>query len=79
MSGNFVPSKTGKNGLNFVRSEDELNLVSKEQQDEIYEFFKVIYILLKVPYTELPKNELITNLKSNLFPKYNVDSFSKLF
>jgi hypothetical protein len=60
-----------------VRSEDESNLVSKEQQDEIYEFFKVIYILLKIPYSNLPKNELITNLKSNLFPKYNVDSFSK--
>lgn len=75
--GSFVPSKTGKNGLNFVRTEDENNLVNKEQPEEILEFFKVIYVLLKEPFKDIPKNELIIYMKNTLFPKFGVDSFSK--
>lgn len=79
LSGNFVPSKTGKNGLNFVRSEDESNLATKEQHDEIIEFFKVIYILFKISYEDIAKNDIIPHLRNVLFGKYNVDSFSKCF
>ena len=79
LSGNFIPSKTGKNGLNFVRGDDENNLINKEQPDEIKEFFKVIYILLKEPFENLPDCDIIINIKTTIFPKYNVDSFSKYF
>ena len=79
LSGKFTPSKTGKNGLNFVKTEDEINLVTKPQPDEILEFFKVIYILLKENYECLSKDILISNIKNNFFPKYKVDSFSKIF
>ena len=74
-----MPSKTGKNGLNFVRADDENGLISKDQPDEVIEFFKVIYILLKEPYEDIPNNKIIVNLKTIIFPKYNVDSFSKYF
>lgn len=77
LSGNFVPSKTGKNGLNFVRGDDENNLINKEQPDEIKEFFKVIYILLKEPFEDIPENKIIVNIRTTIFPKYKVDSFSK--
>lgn len=75
--GKFVPSKTGKNGLNFIRTEDENNLITKEQPEEILNFIKIIYILLKEPYSNIPTADLIVNLKQNIFPKYSIDTFSK--
>lgn len=72
-----MPSKTGKSGLNFIRSDDENTLVTKEQPDEIIDFFKIIYIFLKEPYSHLPKSEIVLNLKNNIFSKLGVDSFSK--
>lgn len=75
----FAPSKTGKNGLNFIRAEDENNLILKEQPEEIIDFFKLIYVLLQEPYQHLSNTEILPNLKNNLFSKVGADSFSKLY
>lgn len=77
LNGTFVPSKTAKNGLNLIRNEDEQKLYSNEQSDDVYDFFKLIYILLKEDYSQIPKNELIINMKNCVFVKYGVDNISK--
>lgn len=78
MSKSFVPSKTAKNGLNFVKSDDENILFTKDQPEEIVEFFKLIYIIMKEPFEGIENNNIIRNIKESIFSKYNVDSISKL-
>lgn len=65
--------------MNFIRSDDENNLVSKDQPEEIVEFFKILYILLKEPFEDIPRERLILNIKENLFVKYESENFRKSF
>jgi len=53
-------------------------LATKPQPDEIIDFFKIFYILLNEDYKHIDQNAIISNLKHNILPKYNYDSFSIL-
>lgn len=73
----FIPSKTAQNSLNFLTKEDENNLYKLSNNEQIQNLFRLIYILLKEDYESISPENLITNLSKNIFPKYNVENFSK--
>ena len=73
----FTPSKTAQNGLNFVTKDEEHNLCKKEQPEEILNVFRLIYILINEPYTQIPPQKLIENLTSGIFEKLGAENLSK--
>jgi len=75
----FTPSKTAQNGLNFVTKEEESNLVKKDQPIEIINIFKLVYHLLNEDYSDLPQNQIISNLLTNIFPKQKVDNLKSFY
>jgi hypothetical protein len=75
----FAPSKTAQNGLNFVTKDEEANLCQKQQNEEILNVFKLIYIFINEDYSNIPDDQLISNLTNNIYPKLGIESLSKYF
>lgn len=65
--------------MNFVTKDEETNLASKEQPEEILNIFKLIHIIVNESYEELKPNELIENLTKNIFTKLNVENLSNYY
>ena len=72
-------SKTAVNGLNFVKKEEENNLLKKEQNEKIVDVFKFFYILLNENYESLAPNKIIEYFMLTILPKIKVESLSKIF
>lgn len=73
----FTPSKTAQNGLNFVTKDEENNLCKKEQSEEILNVFRLVYILLNEPYSQITPQKMIENLLTVVFEKISVENLSK--
>jgi hypothetical protein len=73
----FNPSKTAQNGLNFVTKDEENNLSTKEQPQEIINIFKLIYIILGIDYTSIPDNLIIQHLTKDIYTQLGVENLSK--
>ena len=72
----FAPSKTAINGLNFVTTIEEQNLLKKEQPIEIINVFKLIYVLMNESLENIEENKIIENLLNTVLPRIKVDSLS---
>ena len=72
----FAPSKTAINGLNFVTTIEEQNLLKKEQPIEIINVFKLIYVLMNESLENIEENTIIENLLNTVLPRIKVDSLS---
>jgi hypothetical protein len=73
----FAPSKTASNGLNFITKEEENNLMKKEQQNEVLNIFRCIYIIINESYVGIPSNKLIENLIIGIFQRRKIENLSK--
>ena len=73
LSMEFIPSKTAQNCLNFINKEEERKLSKLQDNEEIVNVFKVIYILLNKDIVEFP----IDNLINNIIPRMGIKSLSK--
>jgi hypothetical protein len=73
----FAPSKTASNGLNFITREEENNLIKKEQQNEVLNIFRSIYIIINESYEGIPSNKIIENLLIGIFQKRKIENLSK--
>jgi hypothetical protein len=66
------------NGLNFVNKEEEGNLCTKQQPEEILNVFRIVYLLINEDINSVPQNKLIDNLINQIMPKLGVDNLSKI-
>jgi len=64
------------NGLNFVKKEEEKNLLKKEQNEKIVDVFKFFCILLNENWETLPSNKIIEFFIITVLPKYKLESLS---
>jgi hypothetical protein len=70
----FTPSKTAQNGLNFITIQEENNLCTKDQPQEIVNIFKLIYIYLNETIPE--EVNIFDYLMHTLLKKYKADNLS---
>ena len=73
----FEPSKTSKNGLNFVLLKEFENYKDKEAPKIMIDLVKLIYLLAKEPIIE--ENCLTANLVNCLMPKRKCETIKDLF
>ncbi len=71
----FTPSKTAQNGLNFINKDEENNLITKDQPEEISNIFKLIYFYLN---ETIPNGNIIEYLIKNLLNKFNCENLSNI-
>jgi hypothetical protein len=65
--------------LNFITKNEEEKIKNlQSNNDKINTIIKIIYILIKENYDEVKNENLIKNLYEKIFPKYRIDSISKL-
>jgi hypothetical protein len=74
----FIPSKTAQNGLNFISKDEENNLATNSQPEDIVYLFKLIYLYLGESFEDQTDQTLIGYLVNDLEKKYGVDSLSNL-
>ena len=80
LENSFVPTKTAINGLNFISKKEFENLKNYEIENEIiFDFVKIIYVLLKEEYLQIKKEDLMKNLFDKILRKYNIDHISKYY
>lgn len=78
----FSPSRTAQNGLNFITKEDEMLLCSlpyDENNENIFDMFRFIYILLNEEFSNFKSEKIIPNLFNVIMPKYNSSNLKHLF
>ena len=75
----FIPTKTAQNGLNFITKDEEGYLIKKEQPQEMISLFTVIYVLLNENYEQIEPQKIISNLFTEIYAKYQVDTIKALF
>ena len=75
----FIPTKTAQNGLNFITKDEEGYLIKKEQPQEMISLFTVIYVLLNENYEQIEPQRIISNLFTEIYAKYQVDTIKELF
>ena len=75
----FIPSKIAQSGLNYFNKDEESSLVKKEcYPEEILNIFRMIFIMLNENYEHVEPSKYFEYLITDLFPKYNIDSMSKI-
>ena len=75
----FIPTKTAQNGLNFITKDEEGYIMKKEQPQEMISLFTVIYVLLNENYEQIEPQRIISNLFTEIYAKYQVDTIKELF
>ncbi len=70
-------SKTSMNGLNFLKKDEEINLLKKDQSDKIIDIFRYFYLLLNEKFEDLPKNKIIENFMLTILSKLKVENLSE--
>jgi hypothetical protein len=70
----FRPSKTAQNCLNFIKTEEEKMLYSINITDDIWDMFRIIYILLNIlPPT---REQCVIYLYDTIMKEYDFNSIS---
>jgi len=73
----LIFSKVATNGLNFVKKEEENNLLKKEQNEKIIDVFRFFCLLLNENHERITKEKIIEFFLLTVLPKYKVETLSK--
>lgn len=57
-----------KNGLNYLTKDEQEKLGTKEQKPQIINFFKFIYVIFNIDYSNISDEEIIPNFIKNILP-----------
>lgn len=66
------------NGMNFLKKEEETNLFKKEQPESIPDLLKFFLILINEDYENIVNHKVLEEISEKIYPKYKLDSLSKL-
>ena len=76
--GNFIPSKTAINNLNFIINSDEEKLKNFNiENGTLIDIIRIIYILIEENYENIPKIDLMKNLFKIMNKKLKMNQISK--